>query len=118
MKSTLAWCAALSCLVLTGCQTTKPLYHYGSYQSNLYQHFNQEETGVPEQIEQLELTIQQAAKKQLNVAPGIYAHLGYLYLQVGQVDTGLTYLTKEKELYPESATFIDFLLKNAKAVKP
>ena len=107
--------AALSVAALTGCQATKPLYPYGSYQSNVYEHFKNEDSAVTEENEALEQTISESSRNKLQVGPGIYAHLGFLYLQSGQRDTGLGYLQKEKQLYPESATFIDFLLKNAKA---
>lgn len=107
--------AALSVAALTGCQSTKPLYHYGSYPSNVYAHFKNEDSTVAEQIEALEKTIRETNRHKLQVGPGIYAHLGFLYLQSGQRDTGLNYLQQEKQLYPESSQFIDFLLKNAKA---
>lgn len=107
--------AALSVAALSGCQSTKPLYHYGSYQTNLYEHFKNEDSSVTEQIEALEKTISETNRNKLQVGPGIYAHLGFLYLQSGQRDTGLGYLQKEKQTYPESSQFIDFLLKNAKA---
>jgi len=102
---------------LSGCQSTKPLYHYGSYQANVYQHFKNEDSAVTEEIGALEQTIAQSAAKKLAVGPGLYAHLGYLYIESGQMDTGIAYLLKEKQLYPESAQYIDFLLKNAKAGK-
>jgi hypothetical protein len=107
--------AALSVAALSGCQSTKPLYHYGSYQTNVYEHFKNEDSSVTEQIEALEKTISETNRNKLQVGPGIYAHLGFLYLQSGQRDTGLGYLQKEKQTYPESSQFIDFLLKNAKA---
>lgn len=107
--------AALSVAALSGCQSTKPLYHYGSYQTNVYEHFKNEDSSVTEQIETLEKTISESSRNKLQVGPGLYAHLGFLYLQSGQRDTGLSYLQKEKQLYPESTQFIDFLLKNAKA---
>jgi hypothetical protein len=106
---------AITIATLAGCQSTKPLYHYGSYQDNVYEHFKNEDSAVTEQIEALEKTIRDSNRNKLQVGPGIYAHLGYLYLQSGQRDTGLGYLQKEQQLYPESAKFIDFLLKNAKA---
>ncbi len=106
---------AIAIATLTGCETTKPLYHYGSYQTNVYEHFKNEDSSVTEQIEALEKTIRETNRNKLQIGPGIYAHLGFLYLQSGQRDTGLAYLQKEKQLYPESTHFIDFLLKNAKA---
>ena len=100
---------------LSGCQSTKPLYHYGAYPDAVYAHFKNEDSSVTEQIEALEKTIRETNRNKLQIGPGIYAHLGFLYLQSGQRDTGLAYLQKEKQLYPESTHFIDFLLKNAKA---
>jgi hypothetical protein len=102
---------------LSGCQTTKPLYHYGSYQDIVYTHFKNEDSSVTQEIDVLEKTIAKSAAKNLQVGPGLNAHLGYLYIESGQMDKGVAYLRQEKALYPESAQFIDFLLKNAKAGK-
>ncbi len=102
---------------LSGCQTTKPLYHYGDYQDAVYAHFKNEDSSVTEQIAALEKTIAKSSAKNLPVGPGLNAHLGYLYIETGQMETGVAYLRKEKALYPESTQFIDFLLKNAKAGK-
>lgn len=108
---------AVVVVTLSGCQSTKPLYNYGSYQDNVYKHFKNEDSSVTQEIEALEKTISQSAAKNLQVGPGLHAHLGFLYIESGQMDTGIAYLQKEKALYPESAQFIDFLLKNAKAGK-
>jgi len=102
---------------LSGCQTTKPLYHYGAYQDTVYAHFKNEDSSVTQEIDVLEKTIAKSAAKNLQVGPGLNAHLGYLYIESGQMDKGVAYLRQEKALYPESAQFIDFLLKNAKAGK-
>ena len=102
-------------LALSGCQTTRPLYHYGEYQEVVYTHFKNEDTSGAEGIAALEQAIAKSEAKNLPVGPGLYAHLGYLYIESGQMDTGIAYLRKEKALYPESAHYIDFLLKNAKA---
>ncbi len=102
---------------LSGCQTTKPLYHYGAYQDIVYTHFKNEDSSVIQEIDVLEKTIAKSAAKNLQVGPGLNAHLGYLYIESGQMDKGVAYLRQEKALYPESAQFIDFLLKNAKAGK-
>lgn len=116
-KPKLLLITALSVAILSGCQNIKPLYHYGSYQTNVYEHFKNEDSSVTQEIEQLEKTLHDSQRQNLQVGPGIYAHLGYLYLQSGQRDTGLSYLEKEKQLFPESAHYIDFLLKNARAGK-
>lgn len=102
---------------LSGCQTTKPLYHYGDYPDAVYAHFKNEDSSVTEEIEALEKSIAKSSAKNLPAGPGLNAHLGYLYIESGDMEKGVAYLRQEKALYPESAQFIDFLLKNAKAGK-
>lgn len=98
---------------LTGCKTVKPLYFYGEYQESVYQHFKADDTSVAQQIESLEKSIEQAAANDLAPAPGLYAHLGFLYLKAGNSDAGFASMNKEKELYPEATQYIDFLISNA-----
>jgi len=107
----------LSLAALSGCQSTQPLYDYGAYQDGLYSHFKNEDVSLQREIEALEKTLAKSAAKNKPAGPGLNAHLGYLYIESGQRDTGMRYLQQEKALYPESARFIDFLLKNAKAGK-
>ena len=116
MKTSLKITSLVLVSLLAGCQSTKPLYHYGKYQSGLYEHFKAEDNAVGQQIDDLTKTIAKAEQNKLKVAPGIHAHLGYLYLKTGQNDLGFQHLNQEKVLFPESAAYIDFLLKNAKAV--
>lgn len=105
----------LSLAALTGCQSTQPLYDYGPYQQSLYSHFKNEDVSLQREIDALEKTLAKSAAKNQPAGPGLNAHLGYLYIESGQRDTGIRYLQQEKALYPESARFVDFLLKNAKA---
>ena len=102
---------------LSGCQTTKPLYHYGAYPDAVYAHFKNEDSSVTQEIEALEKSIAKSAAKNLPAGPGLNAHLGYLYIESGDMAKGVAYLRQEKALYPESTQFIDFLLKNAQAGK-
>ena len=48
------------------------------------------------------------------VPPGYHAHLGLLYLSMGKDDQMVQEFRTEKALFPESASYMDFLLKNAK----
>ena len=41
------------------------------------------------------------------VPPGMFANLGYLYLQNGQSGRARSLFENEKRLYPESAHFMD-----------
>jgi len=48
------------------------------------------------------------------VAPGIHAHLGLLYFNAGSSAEGEQQFAQEKALFPESAQYLDFLLKSKK----
>lgn len=97
-------------LLLTGCATGPgPLYYWGDYQPALYGHFTKE-TGPQEQIASLEAGLEKARAAGKPVPPGYNAHLGLLYAEGEQTDQMLKYFEAEKALYPESASYMDFLL--------
>lgn len=54
---------AVAVATLSGCETTRPLYHYGSYQDNVYTHFKNEDASVNQEIAALEKTISQSVAK-------------------------------------------------------
>ena len=97
-------------VILTGCTSSPPLYYYGDYNNAVYSYFKGGEVTVQEQIQALETTIQKAAARQQPIAPGVHAQLGMLYFETGNADRGTAELSREKQLFPESAQYIDFLL--------
>jgi hypothetical protein len=104
-----AWLAALT---LAGCATgPQPLYGWGSYQNQVYEHFKaQSTTGTEGQLAALEADLQKMRSKGQTPPPGYHAHLGMLYASLGKDDQALQELQTEKGLFPESATYIDRLL--------
>ena len=97
-------------LLLAGCATgPQPLYYWGDYQPALYGHFTKE-SGPQEQIASLEAGLEKARAAGKPVPPGYNAHLGLLYAEGEQTDQMLKYFEAEKTLYPESASYMDFLL--------
>lgn len=97
-------------LLVTGCATGPgPLYYWGDYQPALYGHFTKE-TGPQEQIASLEAGLEKARAAGKPVPPGYNAHLGLLYAEGEQTDQMLKYFEAEKALYPEGASYMDFLL--------
>jgi hypothetical protein len=58
----------------------------------------------------LEASIQQASAKPYPLAPGFYAHLAWMYSQVGKQDLAIKALQAEKKQYPESSQLVDRLL--------
>jgi hypothetical protein len=105
-------CAVGVCLA--GCAPQpKPLYQWGSYQPEVYEYFKGEPKDV--QVAKLEEDLQKIRSTNANPPPGYHAQLGLLYGSLGKDDQMVQELRTEKALFPESATYMDFLLKNAQA---
>jgi len=94
-----------------GCARTPQLYEWGSYEDQIYGMYSDTGKVPPEQqIADLERDYQVARSKNKPVPPGYHAHLGYLYYQLGKADQSLQSFVTEKELYPESKQYMDFLI--------
>jgi len=118
MKS-LPFCALASALVLTGCQTARPLYYWGHYEPMTYQMYSAPQKAPPEkQIETMLEDEQKAASANLPAHPGFHAHLGYLYYQTGRYDLAQKEFEAEKRLFPESTQFIDRMMKQQQQTAP
>lgn len=106
----LALPVAMTCALLTGCATQPaPLYRWDGYQPQVYEYLKGSKS-VPEQIEALEKSREKIIAKDQSLPPGFRAHLGMLYATVGKGSDARQQLTEEKERFPESATYMDFLL--------
>ena len=105
-------CLALFALLLAGCNqpdTPRSLYYWdGTYNNSLYTYLN-EGGDVNEQISHLENLVQTSIQKGYKVAPGLYAHLGLLYLNNGNLGVANANFDKEVENFPESREFINFI---------
>lgn len=103
-----------SCLI-SGCATTPQLYHWGSYENQVYAHLST--SSSPEaQIGEMEKILHTRSTDK-PVPPGFHAHLGLLYGQVGKTDKMREQLVIEKQLFPESTAFMDFLLNKSNPEK-
>ena len=97
--------------VLGGCANgPQPLYYWDGYQQQVYQRFDSQ-SSTEEQIAALEASVQKARAADRVLPPGFHAHLGMLYADVGKLDQVRQEFETEKALYPESATYMDFLLR-------
>jgi hypothetical protein len=102
-------------LALVGCaQPVKPLYHWEGFQRQMYEHFKGDGSSPGEQLLALEAQAQKAAASGAALPPGFRAHLAIVYLKLGRDDEARQQLQGEKAAFPESAAYMDFLLKNAK----
>jgi len=100
--------------LLAGCAAPKTLYQWEGYEPQVYEYFKGEEPKEA-QAEALERDLQKIRSTGKAVPPGYHAHLGLLYLSMGKDDQMVQQFNTEKSLFPESGTYMDFLLKNAKA---
>lgn len=104
---------AAASLWLAGCaQQPKTLYQWGSYQPEVYEYFKGESKEA--QVAKLEEDLQKIRSTNGNPPPGYHAQLGMLYGSLGKDDQMVQEFRTEKGLFPESATYMDFLLRNVK----
>lgn len=109
----------ISLLSTVGCaQAPKPLYHWDGYQRQVYEYLKGDGTTPAEQLTVLQAQVEKARATGAALPPGFRAHVGMVYLQMGRHDEARTMFEAEKASFPESATFMDFLLKRASERKP
>jgi len=98
--------------LLTACGTPqKPLYQWGGYQASVYQYFKTNGATPGDQITQLEAQLIKNKAANEATPPGLHGHLALLYAKVGNDEAARAHLEAERALFPESAGYVDFLLK-------
>jgi len=102
-----------SLLLIGGCASQSNIYQWEAYQPQVYQYF--QGNSKEEQIEKLESGLQKIQASNKAVPPGYHAQLGLLYGQTGNDDRMVQEFQTEKTLFPESAQYMDFLLKKKTA---
>ena len=114
-KTILLTITVVTLLMLGGC-ATKPvaLYQWQGYQGNLDAYFRGDKIGLEAQAQLMEADLQKMKVTGGAVPPGYTAHLGLIYGQQGYMDKFAEYLNEEKTRFPESETFIGFLMRNFK----
>ena len=101
----------LASALLAGCNSQKPLYQWESYQPQVREDFNDQ--SKEDQVIALERDLEKIKAKNGAVPPGYHAQLGLLYSSLGKDDQMIQQFRTEKALFPESAAYMDFLMKNA-----
>lgn len=100
-----------SLLGSSACTQQQPLYRWGVYEQLIYDmHAKPGSADPATQIAKLTEDVERTKAEGKNVPPGVHAHLGYLYYTQGQTSLAAEELTIEKQLFPESAVFIDGML--------
>ncbi|CAM5204194.1 hypothetical protein CDEN61S_00899 [Castellaniella denitrificans] len=99
--------------LLTACAPRQPLlYNWESYQPQVHAYFKDEGGDTAAQVQTMEHNIETARAANQALPPGFHAHLGLLYLKTGEDARALEQIQSEKAAFPESAPFMDFLLRN------
>jgi len=116
MKRSIWLPATASAMLLVGCaaSTTPPLYQWSGYQPQVYEYFKGQ-SPPQAQIDALEKALQEIRAKGDTPPPGFHAHLGMLYASVGKEQQAEQELQAEKNLFPESTAYMDFLMKKKPA---
>lgn len=117
MKHVKSILAASTTLLLAAC-APKPAttYYWGDYQSSLYRYY-QNTSSPGKEIQTLNKVIQEAQAKNKPLPPGLHAQLGMLYANTGRTDLAFEQFTAEKTAFPESASYMDFLMHNKQSAK-
>jgi len=116
-----AWRATglvLACSALGACTTVpSSLYAWGDYPQALTQHLRSSGGDAARQVALLEAQLQRPTQARQAVPPGLHAHLALLHTQLGNEAVALRHLEAEKQLFPESAPYMDFLLRSARQAR-
>jgi hypothetical protein len=114
-RRTSALALVMACAVLGGCAARAPsLYQWQDYQSHVDAYFRTDKLSPDVQMRMMEDDLRKIQASGAKPPPGYHAHLGLLYGQQGKLDQFAQQVEIEKKQFPESETFMDFLLRNFK----
>lgn len=115
----MAPCLVAAALVLTGCaQAPKPLYSWETFPKQQYETLLREGADPNAQIQAMQAHAEKARAGNALLPPGFRMHLGLLQLSTGNPGAARDMWLAEKLAFPESAPYVDSLLKRLEGNKP
>lgn len=115
LNKTMVAASLAAVVLLSGCATKPPtIYQWQGYEKNVDSYFRTNGADLEAQVLAMEADLQKIRAAGGVVPPGYQAHMGLLYGKQGKLDQFAQQLDAEKKQYPESETFVDFLLRNFK----
>jgi len=110
--------AGLLVSLLAACASgPRSLYYWGDFPDANYAWLKNDASEDQQIANLLEKGAQRAAANKYDLPPGFHAHLGLLYLRLGDADKAVEHWQAEKAAFPESAAFMDFQLRNLRGEK-
>lgn len=102
--------------LVAGCSSgpTPPTldYSWGEYDDLVYAMYAKPGEATPAvQISKLSAQIEKTKSRGEPVPPGVHAHLGYMQYISGNLDAARAEFEQERASYPESAVFIDGIMR-------
>ncbi len=99
----------LAAVLLTGCQSS--IYRWSGYERSIATFYaHPDHDNMARQVKSLSVQADKS-RRAGRVPPGMLAHLAYFHYLKGDTTTAAEYLRAEKEAFPESAHFVDFILR-------
>lgn len=96
-------------VMFSGCATS--LYQWGGYEQGLYAGYK-DATKMEDLRIKLEAHISAQTSAGRKVGPGLYAELGTLSLQKGDIDKAIINYGKERDAWPESKALMTTMIQN------
>jgi hypothetical protein len=117
LRRSVMWPALVLALAfLASCVSDNSIYRWGHYEESVYSVCHGAETiDLAQDVQVLSQELDRAQSEGRRAAPGIHAHLGYLYYLSGNTGAAEAQFEAEKSIYPESAVFIDGMLRRMKS---
>lgn len=105
-------CSTILISALTGCASSnKNIYQWEAYQPQTLEYLKGNSEGSEKKIGELEAGLEKIKSNNNVPPPGYHAFLGFLYGETGKGDLMLKELSEEKALFPESSTYMNFIMR-------